>query len=59
MWGHGAKHTWIGKIKYQGYIFESDSKEPLQFKVDNDLGYIYLAGKGTVTFPDGHQVILP
>ena len=59
MFAHGAKHTWISKVAYSGYTFESDKEDPLQFLVDSDRGYLYLKGKGTVTFPDGRTVKLP
>ncbi len=57
-WCNGAKHTWIGKVPYSGYVFDSDEKSPLQFKVDKS-GYVYVAGKGSVTMPDGTTITLP
>ena len=59
VWCYGAKHTWMGKLTYEGYIFASDENSPLQFQVDNSKGYLYLAGKGSVTFTDGKTVQLP
>ena len=53
LWCYGAKHTWIGKLTYAGYTFDSDKDDPLQFMVDEDKGYVYVKGKGTVTMPDG------
>jgi hypothetical protein len=55
----GAKHTWLGKLKYAGFTFDSDAQQPLQFTVDKDLGYVYIGGKGTVTYPDKTSVELP
>jgi len=57
-WCRGAKHTWIGRITYEGYTFDSDDADPLQFMV-NEKGYIYVKGKGMVTMPDGKAVKLP
>jgi hypothetical protein len=57
-WCNGAKHTWIGKVSYNGYVFDSDENSPLQFKLDKS-GYVYIAGKGSVTMPDGTTVTLP
>ncbi len=59
LWGHGSKHTLIGKVELVEYIFESDKEEPLQFKLDKDAGYVYIKGKGAVTYPDGKIVKLP
>jgi len=59
IWCHGAKHKWIGKITYKGYVFDSDKENPLQFRVDKDKGYVYVGGRGTVTLPDGRVVKLP
>jgi hypothetical protein len=56
MWCPGAKHTWIGTLKANGYTFASDAANPLQFAVDPQGGYDYVGGKGTVTQPDGIQV---
>ena len=59
LWGYGAKHTWIGKLVYAGYTFDSDANDPLQFMVDKEKGYIYVKGKGVVIEPDGKKVSLP
>ena len=55
----GAKHTLIGRVTLHGYVFDSDSKDPLRFVVGSDNGYVYVAGKGTVTSPDGRVQSLP
>jgi len=59
LWGYGARHTWIGRVVYKGYIFQSDEDNPLQFKIVKDEGYKYVKGKGSVTFPSGKKVSLP
>ena len=59
IWADGVTHTWIGKCKYEGYVFDSDSSKPLVFRVDKDNGYTYVGGKGTVTTPDGKSTTLP
>jgi hypothetical protein len=59
LWCYGAKHTWIGELAYAGYTFASDEDDPLQFTVDEDRGYLYLEGKGSVTLPDGTRVTFP
>jgi hypothetical protein len=56
VWGWGAKHTWLGKLTYAGYTFDSYSNDPLQFTVDKDKGYVYIKGTGTITLPDGRVV---
>jgi hypothetical protein len=56
-WCRGAKHTWIGRLTYEGYTFDSDDADPLQFMV-TEKGYIYVKGKGMVTMPDGKAVKL-
>jgi len=59
LWSHGSTHTWIGKSKVFGYIFDSDPDNPLQFRVDKQKGYVYVQGRGTITTPDGKVVRLP
>lgn len=59
LWCYGAKHTWKGRLTYADHVFDSDNKSPLQFMVDEDKGYVYLGGKGTVTLPDGTSITLP
>ena len=53
IWCDGARHTWQGELTYAGYIFASDASDPLQFMLDEAQGYIYVAGRGSVTSPDG------
>jgi hypothetical protein len=55
----GLTHTWIGKCKYENYVFNGDLDDPLVFKVDKDKGDTYVKGKGTVTNPYGNSVMLP
>jgi len=57
-WCEGAKHTYKGKVAFDGYTFESDGASPLQFEVDK-TNYVYVTGKGTITMPDGTIVSLP
>jgi hypothetical protein len=59
IWCYGAKHTWIGTLTYAGYTFASDTVDPLQFVIDQNRGYVYLAGKGSVTSPGGTVTNLP
>lgn len=59
LWCYGAMHTWTGKLAYEGYTFASDKKDPLKFRLDKDKGYVYISGKGTVTFPNGKVIKLP
>lgn len=58
-WCYSAKHTWIDKLTYAGYTFDSDKDNPLQFVIDKDKGYLYVKGQGTVIFPNGKKVKLP
>lgn len=59
LFGHGSRHTLIGRVNLHGYVFDSDKDEPLLFEVDRDLGYVYRGGKGRVTPPDRASVALP
>ena len=59
IWADGVTHTWIGKVSYERYVFDSDQTKPLIFRVDKDNGYTYVGGKGTVTSPDGKSTTLP
>jgi tetratricopeptide (TPR) repeat protein len=56
---YGARHTWVGRLVFGGYIFDSDKDDPLRFMVTRDKGYVYIKGKGTVTMPDRTRVSLP
>jgi len=59
IFGPDVIHTWKGTIKYRGYVFESSPDNPLQFRVDAKLGYVYVRGSGKVKFPDGKVVSFP
>jgi hypothetical protein len=59
IWADGVTHTWVGKVTYEGYVFDSDGSKPLVFRVDKDNGYTYVGGKGTVTEPNGKSTTLP
>ncbi len=58
IWCHGLTHVWLGTATYEGYTFESDPDDPLQFVVDRESGYRYVLGTGTVTTPNGDVVTL-
>lgn len=58
LWCYGAKHKWIGKIVYADYVFESDENDPMQFEIVKDVGYRFIGGVGSITYPDGKQVEL-
>ncbi len=58
IWCPGAVHTWEGELTYHGYTFSSDEDNPLQFKIVQDEGYVFVNGKGTVEKPDGTVVNL-
>lgn len=59
VWCYDARHTWMGTLTYAGYTFESDALDPLQFRVVEGVGYVYIGGKGKVTLPDGSVISLP
>ena len=40
-WCPGARHTLRGKIVLHGYIFISNSENPLVFRVVQNRGYVY------------------
>lgn len=56
---NGVTHIYRGKIKLGDYIFDSDAKTPLTFKIDKDKGYTYVKGKGIITIRGGKKVSLP
>lgn len=58
MWCKGLVHILRGRVNYEGYIFESDPDNPLQFSI-SDKGYVYQRGKGTITIPEGKVIKLP
>jgi hypothetical protein len=58
LWCVGATHTWIGKLSYGPYTFDSDPASPLRFMVTPD-GYKYAGGKGTVYYLYGPAVSFP
>lgn len=59
LWSPGSTHTWLGKTEAFGYVFDSSKDDPLQFRSDRDLGYVYVRGTGTVRTPEGKLVNLP
>lgn len=54
----GAEHVLLGTVSFGGVTFESDPAFPLHFKIVQDVGYVYLCGRGTVTTPDGERYSL-
>lgn len=49
----GAEHVLLGSVSFAGYTFESDPLFPLHFKLVENVGYVHLCGRGTVTTPAG------
>lgn len=49
----GAEHVLLGSVSFAGYTFESDPSFPLHFKLVENVGYVHLCGRGTVTTPAG------
>ena len=62
VWNPGAEHTIIGRVILKSgdkpFIFESDPTTPLIFRIDRELGYVYQAGRGIVTYPNGEKIQL-
>jgi hypothetical protein len=54
----GAEHILLGKVSLGGFTFDSDSSFPLHFKLVQDVGYVYLCGRGTVATPEGQTYSL-
>jgi hypothetical protein len=57
-WGAGAEHTIRGVVELRGWTFDSDSKNPLVFRLERGRGYVYKGGKGQVTSPRGEVYAL-
>ena len=51
----GAEHILLGTVSFGGFTFDSDPAFPLHFKLVQDVGYVYLCGRGTVTTPLGKK----
>jgi hypothetical protein len=51
----GAEHILLGTVSLGGFTFESDPSFPLHFKLVQDVGYVHLCGRGTVTTPEGEK----
>lgn len=59
-WVDGFEHIYkVGKCNIFDHTFESSQDDPLHFMVDKERGYVHIAGKGTLTMPDGKIVKLP
>jgi hypothetical protein len=54
-----STYTFLGTVRLSKHVFSSDDKEPLVFKLVKDKGFVYLQGKGKVTFPDGKTIKIP
>lgn len=54
----GAEHILLGTVSFGGFTFDSDPSFPLHFKLVQDVGYVYLCGRGTVTTPEGQEYSL-
>jgi len=57
-WCLNLVHRWLDTMDVEGYSFDSDPGDPLEFTV-MEAGYTYASGSGTVTTPDGDVVTLP
>ncbi|MDY6951945.1 MAG: HEAT repeat domain-containing protein [Thermodesulfobacteriota bacterium] len=51
----GAEHILLGNVFFGGVTFDSDPSFPLHFKLVQDVGYVYLCGRGTVVMPGGKE----
>jgi hypothetical protein len=51
----GDEHILLGAVSFGGFTFDSDPSFPLHFKLVQDVGYVYLCGRGTVTTPEGRK----
>jgi hypothetical protein len=54
----GAEHILMGHVSFGGFTFDSDPSFPLHFKLVQQVGYVYLCGRGTVLTPEGEKVSL-
>jgi hypothetical protein len=58
IWLPGVRHEIRGTLKdhgSEGYVFQSNAKAPLVFKLVKDVGYVYVKGRGSVQTPDGKK----
>jgi hypothetical protein len=51
----GAEHVILGTVSFAGFTFDSDPLFPLHFKLVQDVGYVHVCGRGTVTTPEGRK----
>jgi outer membrane protein len=57
----GNKSVWrfIGQVPLSGYVFNGlDENRPLTFMLMEEIGLVHLYGRGSVTYPDGHNVAI-
>lgn len=59
LFSNGTEHIIIGEIALGDfYVFKSSEDDPLRFRCDAQMGYIYVGGKGNVKMPNGTIVEL-
>lgn len=51
----GAEHIILGTVSFGRFTFDSDPSFPLHFKLVQDVGYVHVCGRGTVTTPGGKK----
>ncbi|MDY6988641.1 MAG: HEAT repeat domain-containing protein [Thermodesulfobacteriota bacterium] len=54
----GAEHILLGNVFFEAMTFDSDPSFPMHFKLVQDVGYVYLCGRGTVVIPGGRKYLL-
>jgi hypothetical protein len=55
-----AEITFLGKVIFRSYIFESHDSSPLTIRIDsNDIGYTYISGQGTIKKGDLFYIYPP
>ncbi len=54
----GAEHILLGTVSFGGVTFDSDPSFPLHFKLIQDVGYVHLCGRGTITTREGRKYSL-
>ena len=57
--GNGSILSFKGKIYLNGITFRGDDIDPLVFTVLDNVGLVYVRGKGSVILKDGREAFLP